>query len=97
MGTTWLRLGFTQNDIGARITALFFGGAFLSFMAVAYIPAYIEDQETFFKERANGLYGPLSFLVANTLIGLPYLFIIVMSVSHPAKISVNIADYSSPS
>lgn len=61
MGTTWLRLGYSQEDINARITAIFFSGAFLSFMAVAYIPAYIEGQETFFKERANGLYGPLSF------------------------------------
>lgn len=77
MGTTWLRLGYSQEDISARVTALFFSGAFLSFMAVAYIPAYIEDQATFFKERANGLYGPGSFLIANFLIGLPYLFIIV--------------------
>lgn len=77
MGTTWLRLGLSQEDINARITAIFFSGAFLSFMAVAYIPAYIEDQAMMFKERANGLYGPLSFLVANFLIGLPYLFIIV--------------------
>ncbi|OWZ52904.1 ABC transporter [Cryptococcus neoformans c45] len=81
MGTSWLRLGYSQDDINARITAIFFSGAFLSFMAVAYIPAYIEDQETFFKERANGLYGPLSFLVANFLIGIPYLFIIVISFS----------------
>lgn len=81
MGTTWLRLGYSQTDINARITALFFSGAFLSFMAVAYIPAYIEDQATFFKERANGLYGPLPFLAANTLIGIPYLFVIVMSFS----------------
>ena len=47
-------------------------------MAVAYIPAYIEDQQTFFKERANGWYGPTAFIIANTLIGLPFLFIIVM-------------------
>lgn len=71
MGTTWLRLGTGQQYIPPRTTALFFSGAFLSFMAVAYIPAYIEDQATFFKERSNGLYGPLSFLVANFLIGLP--------------------------
>jgi ABC-type multidrug transport system permease subunit len=78
MGTTWLRLGYSQDDIQPRITALFFSGAFLSFMAVAYIPAYIEDQATFFKERSNGLYGPTAFLVSNFLIGLPYLFVIVM-------------------
>jgi ABC-type multidrug transport system permease subunit len=89
MGTTWLRLQWTQDYILPRITAIFFSGAFLSFMAVAYIPAYIEDQATFFKERANGLYGPTSFMVANFLIGLPYLFIIVMFFSVIAYWMIN--------
>lgn len=48
----------------------------MSFMAVAYIPAYLEDRSTSIKERADGMYGPISFLVANFVIGLPYLFII---------------------
>lgn len=48
----------------------------MSFMAVAYIPAYIEDLHMFHKERANGLYGPLPFILANFLIGLPYLLLI---------------------
>ena len=48
----------------------------MSFMAVAYIPPAIEDLHTFRKDRANGLYGPLSFTVANFLIGIPYLFLI---------------------
>ena len=90
VGTCWLRLGHTQFDVQPRVTALFFGGAFLSFMAVAYIPAYIEDQATFFKERANGLYGPTSFLVANFLIGLPYLFIIATIFSVIAYWLVNL-------
>lgn len=42
-------------------------------MAVAYVPAFLEDRATFSKENANGLYGPSSFLIANFLIGLPYL------------------------
>lgn len=45
----------------------------MSFMAVAYVPAFLEDRAIFVKERANGLYGPTAFLVANFLIGLPYL------------------------
>ena len=28
----------------------------MSFMAVAYVPAFLEDRATFIKERANGLY-----------------------------------------
>lgn len=76
MGTVWLRLQSDQNYIQPFINAIFFGSAFMSFMAVAYVPAYLEDRSTFIKERANGLYGATSFLVANFIIGLPWLFVI---------------------
>jgi hypothetical protein len=45
----------------------------MSFMAVAYVPAYLEVRATFVRDRANGLYGPTAFLISNFLIGLPYL------------------------
>ncbi|KEQ78288.1 ABC-2 type transporter [Aureobasidium namibiae CBS 147.97] len=63
MGTVWLRLSPVQKDIQSFVNALFFGSAFLSFMAVAY-------------EGANGLYEPLAFVVSNFLIGLLFLFLI---------------------
>jgi len=50
----------------------------MSFMAVAYIPSYLEDRSLFIKERANGLYGPTAFMLANFITGLPYLFIITI-------------------
>lgn len=73
MGTVWLRLGLTQDNIQPFINAIFFSGAFMSFMAVAYIPAYLEDYESYKKERANGLYGPTAFLLSNFLIGIPFI------------------------
>ena len=76
MGTVWLRLSTSQESIQPFINAIFFGSAFMSFMAVAYVPAFLEDRATFAKDRANGLYGPLPFLIANFVIGLPYLFLI---------------------
>lgn len=76
MGTVWLRLPYKQTSIQTWINAIFFSGAFMSFMAVAYIPAYVEDLQMFRKERANGLYGPFPFILANFLIGIPYLFLI---------------------
>ena len=45
----------------------------MSFMAVAYVPAFLEDRATFIKERANGLYGATPFMLSNFLIGLPFL------------------------
>jgi len=78
MGTTFLRLNTNQTDIQPFINAIFFGSAFMSFMAVAYVPAFLEDRATFAKERANGLCGPLAFTISNFLIGLPYLFLIAL-------------------
>jgi ABC-type multidrug transport system ATPase subunit len=76
MGTVWLRLGYSQTSIQPFINAIFFSGAFMSFMSVAYIPAYLEDYFAYTKERANGLYGPLPFVLSNFIIGLPFLFFI---------------------
>lgn len=76
MGTVWLRLSPTQSSIGPFTNAIFFGSAFMSFIAVAYVPAFLEDRTTFIKERANGLYGAPPFMIANFLIGLPYSFLI---------------------
>lgn len=45
----------------------------MSFMAVAYVPAFLEDRAVFVKDRANGLYGPSAFMLSNIVIGMPYL------------------------
>ena len=84
MGTVWLRLKTEQAYIQPFINAIFFGGAFMSFMAVAYVPAFLEDLSTFKQERANRLVGPLSFIVSNFLIGLPFLFFITLLFSDVA-------------
>ncbi|QKX61298.1 uncharacterized protein TRUGW13939_08446 [Talaromyces rugulosus] len=76
MGTVWLRLSTSQESIQPFVNAIFFGSAFMSFMAVAYVPAFLEDRATFIKERANGMYGATPFIIANFLIGLPFLFLI---------------------
>lgn len=78
MGTVFLQFKAEQEYVQPYINAIFFGGAFMSFMAVAYVPAFLEDLGTFKQERANGLVGPLAFMVSNFLIGLPFLFAITL-------------------
>ncbi|VEU21454.1 DEKNAAC102504 [Brettanomyces naardenensis] len=78
MGTVWLRLNSNQDKIQPITNAIFFSGAFMSFMSVAYIPAYIEDYQTYRKEHMNGLYGPFAFVVSNFIIGLPFIFVIAI-------------------
>lgn len=78
MGTVWLRLLYAQRSVQPFTNAIFFSGAFMSFMSVAYIPAYLEDYHAYTKERANNLYGPLAFVLSNFIIGLPFLFFIAL-------------------
>jgi hypothetical protein len=47
----------------------------MSFMAVTYVPAFMEDYRQLRLDRQNGLYGAGSFLVSNFVVGMPYLFL----------------------
>ncbi|KAJ3360862.1 hypothetical protein HDU91_004259, partial [Kappamyces sp. JEL0680] len=81
MGTTWLRMGFNQSRVSDRMVSLFFSVAFLSFMSVAGIPAFLEERHVFLRERSNGLYGVESYLISNFLVSVPFLAIIAFSFS----------------
>lgn len=59
-------------------------------MAVASIPSYVEDLAMFRKERANGLCGPIAFTMANSFVGIPYLFLITIVLSSIAYFLVNL-------
>ncbi|KOS19454.1 ABC transporter G family member 12 [Escovopsis weberi] len=76
VGTVWVRLDTDQQSIQAFINAIFFGSAFMSFMAVAYVPSFLEDRSMYVKERRNGLYGPTELVVSNFVVGVPFLFLI---------------------
>lgn len=78
MGTVWVRLDPTQESIQSFTNAIFFGSAFMSFMAVAYVPSFIEDRLQYVKEHHNGLYNAEEFILSNFLIGIPYLFLITV-------------------
>jgi ABC-type multidrug transport system ATPase subunit len=76
MGTVWLRLTPFDTNMQPLANCILFGSAFMSFMAVVYVPAFIEDLMVFEKDRANGLYGSTAFMISNFIIGLPWLFFI---------------------
>ena len=47
-------------------------------MSVAGIPAFLEERQVFVRERMNGLYGPGAYVLANSIVTLPYLFVCVI-------------------
>jgi hypothetical protein len=80
-GTVWLRLPATQDKIQAFANCILFGSSFMAFMAVVYIPAFVEDRRVFIKDYENGLYSSGPFMVANFLVSLPYLFLTAVCTS----------------
>ena len=81
IGSTWLRMGLDQSKVIDRMVAINFSVAFLAFMTVAGIPAFLEERHVFLRERGNGLYGVEAYLVSNLLVSLPFLAIIALSFS----------------
>lgn len=78
MATTFLTTPSGQEGIQMVLNSLFFSAAFLSFMCVAYIPAFLEDVHVFRRESSNGIGSPTEFLLANMLVGLPFLLMIAL-------------------
>ena len=80
-GTVWLQMDRDQDAIQLLINALLVSCGFMSFMAVTYVPAFIEDYRQFRLDRRNGLYDAGSFLVSNLIVGMPYLFFFSLAFS----------------
>lgn len=77
LATVWINLGKSQTTgkIQDRLSVFFFSVAFLGFMSVSGIPSFLEERSVFIRERANGLYGPGIWVIANTLMVIPFLFV----------------------
>jgi ABC-type multidrug transport system ATPase subunit len=81
MGAAWWQVGFHQKNVQDRLSTHFFSVAFLSFMSVAGIPGFLEERLVFQRERSNGFYSVGPYVLANTLISIPFLMIIAGSFS----------------
>ncbi|KAJ7520684.1 hypothetical protein O6H91_19G017200 [Diphasiastrum complanatum] len=79
IGTIFLKLGTNYDSIMARGSCIAYLNGFLTFMAIGGFPSFIEDMKVFHRERLNGHYGVLAFVIANTLSSAPFLLIIALS------------------
>ncbi|KAF7373722.1 ABC transporter domain-containing protein [Mycena sanguinolenta] len=75
LGTIWIHLGTSDSKINDRLSIHFYSVAFLAFMSVAGIPGFLEERAVYYRESKNGLYTTLPFVLSNTLVGMPFLFV----------------------
>lgn len=81
IGLVWLRLGSSAKYIIDINNALFYVCAFMIFMSVSVLPAYLEERAILCRERASGAYSVAAYIVSHTLYEIPYVLILSLSAS----------------
>eukprot|EP00250_Pteridium_aquilinum_P008328 c17855_g2_i1 orf=2-2017(-) len=76
VGTIYYKVGTSYHSILARGACTSYVSGFVTFMSIGGFPSFIEDMKVFQRERLNGHYGVMAFVIANTVSSLPFLFAI---------------------
>ncbi|CAL9159697.1 unnamed protein product [Musa hybrid cultivar] len=78
IGTIYLNVGTGYTSILARGACASFVFGFVTFMSIGGFPSFVEDMKVFQRERLNGHYGVVAFVISNTLSAMPFLITITM-------------------
>lgn len=81
LGTIFFQLDKSWPDTTAAVSMLFFVVAFLTFTSISALPELMQDNKIFTREKMNGWYGTSTFVIANTLASLPFIFTVAISSS----------------
>lgn len=76
IGTIYLNVGTAYNSILARGACASFVFGFVTFMSIGGFPSFVEDMKVFQRERLNGHYGVIAFVISNTISAMPFLILI---------------------
>ncbi|KAL0431908.1 UNVERIFIED_CONTAM: ABC transporter G family member 11 [Sesamum radiatum] len=76
VGTIFYKIGHNYESIQARGSVLMFIATFMTFMAIGGFPSFVEDMKIFTRERLNGHYSVVAFVLGNTFSSIPYLFLV---------------------
>lgn len=76
VGTIYFNVGTSYNAILARGSCGSFIFGFVTFMSIGGFPSFVEDMKVFQRERLNGHYGVVAFVMGNSFSSMPFLLLI---------------------
>ncbi|KAJ3680325.1 hypothetical protein LUZ60_016603 [Juncus effusus] len=79
IGTIYWNVGTGFTSILARGACASFVFGFVTFMSIGGFPSFVEDMKVFQRERLNGHYGVIPFVISNTISAMPFLILITFS------------------
>ncbi|KAL2527363.1 ABC transporter G family member 8 [Abeliophyllum distichum] len=78
LGTIYINIGFDKSGIEKRLGLFAFTLTFLLSSTTETLPIFINERPILLRETSSGVYRLSSYLIANTLVFLPYLLAIAI-------------------
>ncbi|KAK9673588.1 hypothetical protein RND81_12G177100 [Saponaria officinalis] len=83
LGSVYVKLGKDESGVAERLGLFAFSLSFLLSSTVEALPIYLHERKVIMKESSRGAYKMSSYMIANTLIFLPFLLIVALLFSAP--------------
>ncbi|KAI3941031.1 hypothetical protein MKW92_020027 [Papaver armeniacum] len=83
LGSVFLQLKTDQNGVAERLGLFAFTLSFLLSSTVEALPIYLQERHVLMKEVSRGAYKVSSYMIANTIIFIPFLFAVSILFSVP--------------
>ncbi|XP_071732624.1 ABC transporter G family member 8-like [Rutidosis leptorrhynchoides] len=78
LGTIYINIGYDKTGIEKRFGLFAFTLTFLLSSTTETLPIFINERPILLRETSSGVYRLSSYLIANTLVFFPYLFVIAL-------------------
>lgn len=83
LGSVYVTMGKDESGVGERLGLFAFSLSFLLSSTVEALPIYLQERKVIMKESSRKAYKISSYMIANTLIFLPFLLIVALLFSGP--------------
>ena len=83
LGSVYVKLGKDESGVAERLGLFAFTLSFLLSSTVEALPIYLQERKVIMKESSSRAYRISSYMIANTLIFLPFLLVVALLFSAP--------------
>ncbi|KAJ7960553.1 ABC transporter-like protein [Quillaja saponaria] len=76
LGSVYIKMGKDEGGVAERLGLFAFSLSFLLSSTVEALPIYLQERRVLMKEVSRGAYSISSYIIANTIVFLPFLFVV---------------------
>ncbi|XP_040990868.1 ABC transporter G family member 23 [Juglans microcarpa x Juglans regia] len=83
LGSVYMKVRRDEGGVAERLGLFAFSLSFLLSSTVEALPIYLQERRVLMKEASRGAYRTSSYMIANTIIFLPFLFVVAVLFATP--------------